>query len=114
MLRGFTGGCKDQQARLLLEESITLKLWLEHLWLQLPPASTLNDNLNAVSNQTRALIHQVQMRYIIQQQRLDDFQKCFIDNTAVEANTERPTGDTLEVHADGEQLAFKVTVAGAK
>ena len=31
MLRGFNGGCKDQHARLLLEESMTLKLWLEHL-----------------------------------------------------------------------------------
>jgi hypothetical protein len=51
MLRGWVGGCKDQQARLLLEESITLKLWLEHLGLQLPPASTLSENLNAVSNQ---------------------------------------------------------------
>ena len=30
-LRGFNGGCKDQPARLLLEESITLRLWLEHL-----------------------------------------------------------------------------------
>ena len=97
MLRGFNGGCKDQHARLFLEESITLKLWLEHLGLQLPPASTLSDNLNAVSNQTRALIHQVQLRYIIQQQRLDDFQKCFIDSTAVEANTERPTDSTLLV-----------------
>jgi hypothetical protein len=90
MLRGLNGGCKDQQARLLLEESITLRLWLEHLGLELPPASTLSDNLNAVSNQTRALIHQVQLRYIIQQ-GLDDFQKSFIDSTAVEANTERPT-----------------------
>jgi hypothetical protein len=96
MLRGFNGGCKDQHARLLLEESITLRLWLEHLGLQLPPASTLSDNLNAVSNQTRALIHQVQLRYIIQQ-GLDDFQKCFIDSTAVEANTERPTDSTILV-----------------
>src|SRR6478736_1229736 len=64
MLRGFNGGCKDQHARLLLEESITLRLCLEHLGLQLPPASTLSDNLNAVSNQTRALIHQVQLRWI--------------------------------------------------
>jgi hypothetical protein len=80
----------------LLEESITLQLWLEHLGLQLPPASTLSDNLNAVSNQTRALIHQVQLRYIIQQ-GLDDFQKCFIDSTAVEANTERPTDSTILV-----------------
>ena len=45
MLRGFNGGCKDQHARLLLEESITLRLSLEHLGLELPPASTLSDNL---------------------------------------------------------------------
>src|ERR1700752_5303148 len=96
MLRGWVGGCKDQQARLLLEESMTLKLWLEHLGLELPPASTLSDNLNAVSNQTRALIHQVQMRSILEQD-LDDFQKSFIDSTAVEANTERPTDSTLLV-----------------
>jgi hypothetical protein len=96
MVRGFVGGCKDQHARLLQEESITLKLWLEHLGLQLPPASTLSENLNAVSNQTRALIEQAQMRYILQQ-GLDDFQKCFIDSTAVEANTERPTDSTILV-----------------
>ena len=96
MLRGFNGGCKDQHARLLLEESITLKLWLEHLGLELPPASTLSDNLNAVSNQTRALIHQVQLRSILEQ-GLDDFQKSFIDSTAVEANTERPTDSTILV-----------------
>ncbi len=96
MLRGFNGGCKDQHARLLLEESITLKLWLEHLGLELPPASTLSDNLNAVSNRTRSLIHEVQLRYVLQG-GLDDFQKCFIDSTAVEANTERPTDSTVLV-----------------
>ena len=93
MLRGLIGGCNDQHARLLQEESITLELWLNHLGLELPPASTLSENLNAVSNQTRGLIHQVQLRYILQQ-GLDDFQKCFIDSTAVEANTERPTDST--------------------
>src|SRR5258708_34211768 len=49
MLRGFNGGCKDQNARLLLQESITLRLWLEHLGLELPPPSTPRENLNAVS-----------------------------------------------------------------
>ena len=103
MLRGWAGGCKDQQARLLLEESITLKLWLEHLGLQLPPASTLN----AVSNQTRRLIHQAQLRYILQQS-LDDFQKCFIDSTAVEANTERPTDSTILI-----RLISRICTTGA-
>ena len=107
MLRGWAGGCKDQQARLLLEESITLKLWLEDLGLQLPPASTLSENLNAVSNQTRRLIHQAQLRYIFQQS-LDDFQKCFIDSTAVEANTERPTDSTILV-----RLISRICTTGA-
>ena len=108
MLRGFNGGCKDQHARLLLEESITLKLWLEHLGLELPPASTLSDNLNAVSDQTRALIHQVQMRSVLEQ-GLDDFQKSFIDSTAVEANSERPTNSTILV-----PLIARVCTTGSK
>jgi hypothetical protein len=59
-----------------------------------------------VSNQTRALIHQVQLRYIIQES-LDDFQKCFIDSTAVEANTERPTDSIILV-----RLIARVCTAG--
>src|SRR3984957_4772534 len=106
MLRGFNGGCKDQHARLLQEESITLKLWLNHLGLELPPASTLSENLNAVSNQTRDLIHQVQLRWILEQ-GLDDFQKCFIDSTAVQANTERPTDSSILV-----RLIARVCTAG--
>ena len=51
---------------------------------------------NAVSNPTRKLIHEVQLRYIFQQ-GLHDFQKCFIDSTAVEANTDRSTDSTILV-----------------
>lgn len=100
MLRGFKGGCKDQQARLLLEESITLKLWLDQLGLELLPASTLSEHLNAVSNATRGAIEQAQLRYILEQ-GLDDFKKCFVDSTAVAANTDRPTDSTLMVRLVG-------------
>ena len=86
---------------------MTIKLWLEHLGLELPPASTLRDNLNAVSNQTRSLIQQAQLRYIFQG-GLDDFQKCLIDSTAVEANTERPTDSTLLL-----RLIARVCTTGA-
>ena len=106
MLRGFNGGCKDQHARLLLQESITLRLWLDHLGLDLPPASTLSENLNAVSHETRALIHQAQLRAVVRE-GLDDFQKCFIDSTATEANTDRPTDSTLLV-----KLVGRIRVAG--
>src|SRR6266568_300731 len=106
MRRGFNGGCKDQDARLLLKESITLRLWLNDLGLELPPASTLSDNLNAVSNQTRAFIQQVQLRSVLRE-GLDDFQKSFIDSTAVEANTDRPTDSALLV-----KLVARIRVSG--
>ena len=72
MLRGRWGGCKDQDARLLQEESMTLHWWLENLELTLPPASTLSENLNAVSNATRDFIHKAQIHYILDE-GLDDF-----------------------------------------
>jgi hypothetical protein len=39
-----------------------------------------------VSNRTRGLIEQVQLRFILRH-GLDDFQKCFIDSTAVETGS---------------------------
>lgn len=94
MLRGRLGGCKDQDARLLQEESITLHCWLENLGLTLPAASTLSENLNAVSNATRDFIHKAQLRYIVDE-GLDDFSSLYLDSTAVKANTERPTDSGL-------------------
>jgi IS5 family transposase len=94
MLRGRCGGCKDQDARLLQEESMTLHWWLENLELTLPPPSTLSENLNAVSNATRDFIHKAQLRYILEE-GLDDFSSLYLDSTAVAANTERPTESGL-------------------
>jgi IS5 family transposase len=94
MLRGRFGGCKDQEARLLQEESMTLHWWLENLELTLPPASTLSENLNAVSNATRDFIHRAQLRYIVDE-GLDDLSSLYLDSTAVKANSERPTDSGL-------------------
>ena len=94
MLRGRDGGCKDQAARLLLEESMTLHCWLENLGLPLPAASTLSDNLNAVTNATRDFIHQAQLRCILAE-RLDDFTSLYLDSTATAANTAWPTDSGL-------------------
>ena len=94
MLRGRLGGCKDQDARLLQEESITLHWWLENLGLSLPAPSTLSENLNAVSNATRDFIHKAQLRHILDE-GLDDFSSLYLDSTATQANTERPTESGL-------------------
>lgn len=94
MLRGRLGGCKDQDARLLQEESMTLHWWLENLGASLPAASTLSENLNAVSNATRDFIHKAQLGYILGE-RLDDFSSLYLDSTATAANTEWPTDSGL-------------------
>lgn len=94
MLRGRFGGCKDQDARLLQQESMTLRWWLENLGLSLPPASTLSENLNAISNATRDFIHKAQLRYIVDE-GLDDLSSLYLDSTATQANTERPTDSGL-------------------
>lgn len=94
MLRGRFGGCKDQDARLLLEESATLGWWLENLGAVLPPASTLSENLNAVSNATRDFMHQAQLRFILAE-GLDDFSSLYLDSTAIKANTQWPTDSGL-------------------
>ena len=94
MLRGRLGGCKDQEGRLILEESRTLHWWLENLGLSLPPASTLSENLNALSNATRDFIHRAQLGFIMDE-RLDDFGSLYLDSTATEANTAWPTDSGL-------------------
>ena len=96
MLRGGFGGCKNQSARLLLEESMTLRWWLENLGRSLPPASTLSENLNAVSQATRDFIHRAQLRYIVDA-GWDDFSSLYLDRTAIKANTEWPTESGLVV-----------------
>lgn len=108
MLRGRCGGCKDQDARLLQEESMTLHWWLENLALTLPPASTLSENLNAVSNATRDFIHQAQLRSILDE-GLDDFSSLYLDSTAIHANTERPTESGLIT-----QLVERICRRGSK
>ena len=93
-LRGRLGGCKDQQARLLQEESMTLHWWLENLGMSLPPASTVSENLNAVSQATRDFIHRAQLRYILDE-GWDDLSSLYLDSTAVAANSPRPTDSGL-------------------
>ncbi|HLA41277.1 MAG TPA: hypothetical protein VJ417_14850, partial [Candidatus Glassbacteria bacterium] len=108
MLRGFVGGCKDQNARLLLEESITLHWWLGKLGLSLPPASTLSENLNAVSNATRQFLRRAQLGMILGE-GLDDFQELYLDSTATAANSAWPTDSGLVT-----KLVERMCRAGSK
>jgi len=91
LLRGYTGGgFKSCDAATLMLESITLHVFFANLGLAVPGASTLTELVNAVSNDTRSLVLDAQVRQILREQ-WDDFDTMLQDSTAVEGNTVWPS-----------------------
>lgn len=91
LLRGsFACSCKDRRLRVAVEESISLRIFLENRGCTLPGASTLEENLNAVSNRTRELIHRAELALALDE-NLDDFKMIRGDSTAVDSASAYPT-----------------------
>lgn len=63
LLRGWLGGPKSTQFRLVLKESITLHRFFEMHDFQVPGASTVADNVNAVRESTLELILRCELGY---------------------------------------------------
>ena len=94
--RGFYGGFKSSEAMTLLQESTTLAVLLANQGSHMPGSTTLNELVNAVSNETREEILDVQLREVLQEE-WDDFSKLTQDSTAVEGNTQWPKDSHLMV-----------------
>ena len=94
--RGFYGGFKSSEATTLLQESTTLAVFLANHGSAMPGLSTLNELVNAVSNETREQILDAQLREVLQE-GWDDFSKLSQDSTAVEGNTQWPKDSHLMV-----------------
>ena len=95
VLEGYLGSVTDRRARDLLLESQTLNLYLQSRGLKFPGWTTIRDNLNAISVDTRDFILDAQLA-MIHQEELDDFLTAVVDSTAVQANSAWPTdGRTL-------------------
>lgn len=90
MLRGFLGSLSTKQSRRFLHESMSLYGWLQSRGLKVPGVSTILDNLNVLSHETRELIFERQVARVLQEE-LDDFRTLTIDSTAVKANSAWPT-----------------------
>jgi len=109
MLRGYLGSLSDQQAVCFLHESINIYAWLINNGVQMPGVSTIIENINAVSQETRTLIFNRQIAYI-SGAPLDDFKDLTIDSTAVKANSCWPTDSKIlqgllaRVHRIGQSL----------
>lgn len=91
MLRGFIGGVKSSDFQLFLRESKTLELLFASCNIEkMPGFSTISENINAVSNETRELIFDAQLRMIIDED-FDDFKEITVDSTSVSGNSAWPT-----------------------
>ena len=64
MIRGNLGSLTSKKARTFLKESISLQVFLENHSFKLPSRTTIQDNVNSVSNTTRNLIFDCQLRKV--------------------------------------------------
>ena len=90
MIRGFLGSLTSKPARRFLRESMSLYAFLQNHGLNLPAATTVQENVNLVSTATRELIFDRQIAMVLGEE-LDDFKSLIIDSTAVKANSAWPT-----------------------
>jgi hypothetical protein len=91
MIRGFWSGVKCSEFQLLLAESKTIQLFLgSYNEGKMPGFSTISENINSVSNETREFVLDAQIR-MISDEGLDDFKSMTIDSTSVSGNSAWPT-----------------------
>jgi IS5 family transposase len=74
----------------ILRESISLRIFLHNLNQPLPGGSTIDENLNALSNTTRERIHKAQLALALDE-GLDDFASLRIDSTHCASASAYPT-----------------------
>ncbi len=91
IFRGYYGSfCKKHSLDLLME-STSIKIWLARYGIdELPGATTILENVNMISNETREKILTLQCS-MVSEEELDDFETSIIDSTAVAGNTAYPT-----------------------
>ena len=89
-LRGCYGSVCSQSSWDRFSDSLTLRYYLEPYMDRLPGRTTVLENLNTVSNDTRSFIVDCQLQSILET-GLDDFRKQTIDSTSVHGNSAWPT-----------------------
>lgn len=90
VLQGYLGSVTDLRARDQLRESQTVHVYLQSRGLRFPGWSTILENVNAISVETRSFILDAQLA-MSRQDELDDFATAIVDSTAAHANSAWPT-----------------------
>ena len=89
-LRGYWGSVTDRNVCDRMRDSRTLYVFFGNLNIKLPSPTTILENVNCLSQDTRDFILKCQLEQIMQTD-LDDFSYILLDSTAVKASSCWPT-----------------------
>lgn len=89
-LRGYFGSVTDQDVRCRINDSMTLYVFFSNLNIKIPAPTTILENINCLSRETRDLILKCQLEEIMNC-GLDDFTYALFDSTSVQASSCWPT-----------------------
>ena len=90
LLRGFYGSVTDCNVSDRFKDSMTLYILLDNLNIKLPAPTTILENVNALSNETRDYIFTCQLDDVFTS-KADDFSYAIFDSTSVSASSCWPT-----------------------
>jgi len=94
MMRGKDGSVTKKRDVTFQRESMSLYELLQERGYKLPAPTTILENINAVSDETRDMIFDKQLSFILREE-LDDYKKLFIDSTHAKANSAWPTDSMI-------------------
>lgn len=105
VLRGCFGGYKDRKTATAMAESRTLEILFVNFGIKMPGASTILDNINAVTPATLDIILDAQIK-LATFEKLDDFKELVVDSTHCAGSTAWPTdsGTIARLSIRGEHL----------
>ncbi len=89
MVRGYWGSVSGQKEQDWIHDSVTIRSLLSRYGMKMPGRRTILDNVNAVSNTTRDLLLDLQLKKAARED-LDDFELAIIDSTAVSSSSAWP------------------------
>jgi len=90
LFRGWLGGGKDARFEVMLRESVSLGIFLRNLGQPFPGTSTIEENLNALSIETREFILKAELALAFEEE-LEDFESLRIDSTHCASASAYPT-----------------------
>lgn len=89
-LRGYYGSVTDREICDRFKDSLTLHVLFSNLNLKIPGSTTILENINCLSNETRDFVFTCQLENIFKL-GLDDLSYVLFDSTSVSASSRWPT-----------------------